>query len=367
MRLEQIPASNLRFNPVYHRRHFSSHWDRNGIQFKRRIHRKRAQRLLLFSEKTSFMVCSGNGTAFAYKEYRLSQAASIHLSHHDIHIPVINNSNVSRIQQKSRWGSSVVNIRRFFISAVRASKIYTRSIYCQIFSQTSGQIKKFCLRLFTQFDRIRFLFYPHFISTGFWDRHNHLRGHIYNAIYRWAQKKVSTSFYCGNSSYYSFGNYDRGISEKQNYGLSQSLGGSIWKSISSHSIFLCIWKRRLLGNGFRAKFSKAFSPTGSAHGFYFFSDRGRAGICGNHHNRYFIFNIYLEGFSNSLPSQGPFWNSSSNWTDSVNRFTGFYKFGSGFRPSPHQGIDLAFYQHGWILNVGDDVFSGRFTKYFKAS
>ena len=366
-RLEKISASNLRFNPMYYRSYFSSHWNRNGIQLKRRIHGKGAQRLLLLSETASFMVCSGNGTAFNCKEYRLSQTASIHLPHHDIHIPVIDHSNVSRIQQKSRRGSTMVNARRFFISTIRASKIYTRFIYCQIFSKTSGQIKKFCLRLFTQFDCVRFLFHPYFISTRFWDRYDHLRGHICNVIYRWAQEKVSTSFYFGDSSIYSIGNYDCGISEKQNHGFSQTLGGSIWNRISSHSIFLCFWKRRLLGNRFRAKLSKTFSSTGSAHGFHFFSDRRRAGIYRNHHNRYFIFNIYLERFYNGLSIKRPFWNSSGNRVDPVDWFTGFYKFGSSFWPSPHERVDPTLYQHGRILNVGNHAFCRGFTKYFKAS
>ena len=208
MCVEQNTAYNLRFNPMHYRSYSSSHWDCNGVQLKRCIYRKGSQRFLLLPKKASIMVCSRNGSACAHKKFGLPQASSIYLSHHDLHIPVINHSNISRIQQKSWWSASVVNVRRVFISTFRAGKIHTSSIYCQVFSKTSGQIKKFCLRLFTQFNRIRFFFHTDFISTRFWDRYDHLRGHIDNALYRRTQEKISISFNSGNSSLYSISNFN---------------------------------------------------------------------------------------------------------------------------------------------------------------
>ena len=367
MCVEQNTAYNLRFNPMYYSSYSSSYWDCNGIQFKRCIHCKRSQRFLLLPKKASLMVRSRDGSAVDHKKPRLPQASSIHLSHHDLHIPFINHSNIPRIQQKSWWSASVVDLGRVFIPTFRACEIYTRSIYCQIFSKTSGQIKKFCLRVFTQFNRIRVFFHTDFISTRFWDRYDHLRGYIDNALYRRAQEKISISFNSGNSSFYNLGNYDCRISDKKNLSLPQTLGRSIWNRIPSHSIFLCFWKRWILGDRFRTKLSKTFSPSRGAHGFYFFSNRRRAGIHRNHSNRYSIFNFYLEGFYNCLPSQRSFWNSFGNRTDSINRLTGFYKLRSGFGPSSYKRTDPAFYKYGRIFDADNDAFSRCFTKYFKAS
>ena len=289
------------------------------------------------------MVHSRDSAPFNHKKFGLPQASSIHLSHHDLHIPAINYSDVSRIQQKSWRGSSMVDVRRVFIPTFRARKIYTRSIYCQIFSKTSGQIKKFCLRLFTQFNRIRFFFHTDFISTRFWDRYDHLRGHIDNALYRRTQEKISISFNSGNSSFYSLSNSDCRISHKKNNCFCRPLERSIWNRVSSHSIFLCLWKRRILGDRFRAKFSKTFASSRSTYRFHFLSNRRRAGVYRNNSDRYSIFNIYLERFYNSLPSQRSFWNSFGNRADSINWFTGFYKFGSSFGPSPYERTDPAFY------------------------
>ena len=158
MCIEQNTAYNLRFNPMHYRSYSSSYWDCNGVQFKRCIHCKGSQRFLLLPKKASLVVHSWDGSAVTHKKPRLPQASSIHLPHHDLHIPVINHSYISRIQQKSWWSASVVDLGRVFIPTFRACIIYPRSIYCQIFSKTSGQIKKFCLRLFTQFNRIRFFF-----------------------------------------------------------------------------------------------------------------------------------------------------------------------------------------------------------------
>ena len=343
MFLEKNPAYNLRFNPMHYSSHFSSHWYCNGVQFKRGLHRKGSQRFLLLPEKASFVVHPRDRSAFIYKKFGLPQASSIYLPHYGLHILVADHSNVSRIQQKSGWGSSMVDFRRVFIPTFRAGKVHARSFYCQVFSKTSGQIKKFCLWLFAQFNRIRFFFHPHFISARFWDCHGYLYGHIYNAVYRRAQEKISFHFNPGNNSFYSTSNSDRRISNEKNHSLSQPVGRSFWDKFSSHSIFLCFWKRRVLGNWLGAKLSKTFSPSRSTHGFYFFSDRRRVGFYRNYSNSYPIFNFYLEGFYNCLPSQRSFWDSFGNRTNSANWFAGFYKFRSGLRTSPYERTYSAFY------------------------
>ena len=343
IRVEQNPEHKLRFNPMHYRSHSSSHWDCNGIQFKRCLHGKRSQRFLLLLKETNLMVRSRDGSTFIHKNLGLPQAPSICLSDYGLHIPFIDHSDLSRIQQKSWWSPSMVDFRRVFIPTFRTGEIYTRTIYCQVLSKTSRQIKKFCLRLFTQFNRARIFFHPHFISARFWDRHDHFCGYILNAVYRWTQEKISISFNSGNSSFYSLSNSDCRISHKKNNCLCRPLERSIWNRVSSHSIFLCLWKRRILGNRFRAKFSKTFSSSRSTHRFHFFSNRRRAGVYRNNSDRYSIFNIYLERFYNSLPSQRSFWNSFGNRADSINWFTGFYKFGSSFGPSPYERTDPAFY------------------------
>ena len=68
--VEQNPEHKLRFNPMHYRSHSSSHWDCNGIQFKRCLHGKRSQRFLLLPKKASHMVRSRDKSTFAHKKPR---------------------------------------------------------------------------------------------------------------------------------------------------------------------------------------------------------------------------------------------------------------------------------------------------------
>lgn len=366
MSVERNSANKLRLDFVRHCCHSGSHRDCYGVQLKRRLHGARSQRLLLLSEKATPMVLSGNRTAFISQKYGLSQASSIHISHHDLYIPVVNHCDVSRIQQKIGGRASLVDVRRIFFPTFRVSKVYPCPFYCQIPGKTGGQTKKFCIWLFAQFNRIGIFFHSNFISAGFWNGNDNLRGHLYNAFYRRASKKISVPFRPGNNSLYSIRNFNHRISSKKNHRLSQSMGRSFRNRFPSHSILLRLWKRRVLGDGTGRKFSKTFSSSRGAYGLYFFSGRGRTGVCGNNSNSHFILDFYMERVYDGLPGQRPFWNSFSNRTDSINRFTSFYKPGSGFRPSPNKRIDAAFYKHGGIVNDSDDAFSGCFTKYLRA-
>ena len=121
------------------------------------------------------------------------------------------------------------------------------------------------------------------------------------------------------------------------------------------------------GRWFGRKFSETLSSSRSTHGFYFFSDWGRAGLCGHHSNRSLILNFYLERIFDGLPSQRSFWNSFSNRIDPPNWVAGFYKLGRRFRPSPYKGVDLTFYKHGRIVDACDNAFCRRNTEYFRAN
>jgi len=365
--IERNSTNRLRFYSLRHRSYSGSNRDCDGIQFKRCIHSKRSQRFLLLPETTGSMVSAWCGSAFNHEKFGLPQAPPVHLSNNDNYLSIIDHSNVPRIQQKSGRGSALVDLRGIFIPTLRIGKIHSRLIHRQVAGKTCRQAKKFCLRLFTESDCPGILFYTHLVPTRFRNRHDYFRGHLHNAFYRRAKKKVFIPFYSGNSSIYSISNSNCRISNSENYRFSQPMGRPIRNRVSGYSILLCLWARRLLGNRIGRKLSKTFSSSRSAYGFHFFSDRGRARVYRNYRDRSLVFNLYLERISNGLQSQRSFRNSFSNRADSFNRFAGFYKPGSRFRSSSHKRIDLTFYKHGRVFNAGNDAFCGSNTKYFRAS
>ena len=365
--VERNSTDKLRFHPMHHGSRSGSHRNRNGIQLKRCLHHEQPQRLLLLPEATGLMVPAGNGSAFNNKKHKLPQAASIYVPHYDFQLSAINTSDVSRVQQKGGWGSSVVVLRRIFVSTFGTGKVHSRSVYRKVPGKTSLQAKEFCIRLFTQSNCSGFLLHTHLVPARFWNSHDYLYGHLHNAFYRWTQEKISIPFHSGNSSIYSISNSNCRISNSENYRFSQPMGRPIRNRVSGYSILLCLWARRLLGNRIGRKLSKTFSSSRSAYGFHFFSDRGRARVYRNYRDRSLVFNLYLERISNGLQSQRSFRNSFSNRADSFNRFAGFYKPGSRFRSSSHKRIDLTFYKHGRVFNAGNDAFCGSNTKYFRAS
>ena len=360
-------TDKLRFHPMHHGSSSGSHRNRNGIQLKRCLHHEQPQRLLLLPEATGLMVPAGNGSAFNNKKHKLPQAASIYVPHYDFQLSAINTSDVSRVQQKGGWGSSVVVLRRIFVSTFGTGKVHSRSVYRKVPGKTSLQAKEFCLRLFTQSNCAGFLLHTHLVPARFWNSHDYLYGHLHNAFYSRTQEKISIPFHPGNSSIYSIGNSNRRIPNSENHFLSQPMGRSYGKRVPGHSVFLCLWTRWVLGHRIGSRPSKTFPPSRSAYGFYFFSNRGRVGICRNNRNRSPVLDLYLERVYDGLPSQRSFRNSFGDRTDSINRFTGFYKSGSRFGSSPHKRFDPAIYKHGRVVDDGNDAFCRRTTEYFRTN
>lgn len=357
----------LRFDPLCNCCHSSSHRNCNGVQLKRSLYDERAQRFLLLSKETGSLVPAGNRTALDNEKLRLPQAPPVHLSDHDFYFPVIDYCDVSRVQQKSGRSSSMVDVRRFFLPTFRAGKVYSGLIHRKVPGETCRQVKKFRVRLFTKSNCSWFLFHTHPISARFWHRHDNFRGHLHHAIYRRAQEKISIPFNSSNSSVYSLGYFNCRIQNSKNHSLSQSVGRSFRNWVPGYSILLRFWKGWILGNRFRGKLPETFPSSRSAYRFYFFSDRGRVGVCRNYGNRPLVLNFHMERIYDCLPSQRPFWNPFGNGVDSLNRFTGFYKPWSCFRSSPYKGVDLTFYKHGRLVDAGDDAFCRSNTKYFRAS
>jgi hypothetical protein len=306
-------------------------------------------------------------SAFNSKKYKLPKTTSIYIPHHDFHLSVIDCSYVSRIQQKGGWGSSVVDLREIFVSTIGASKVHSRSIYRKVSCKASRQAKKLRLRLFTQPNCAGFLLHTHLVPARFWDSHDYLRGYFHNDFYCRTKEKISISFHSGDSSIYSISNSNRRLQNSENHFLSQSMGRPYWKRISSYSVFLCLWTRWLLGNRTRSRPSKTFSSSRSAYGFYFFSYRGRVGICRSNRNCSPVFDLYLERIYDCLPSQRSFRNTFSNRDNSINRFAGFYKPGSRFGSTSHERINFALYKHGRIVVDGNDAFDRRTSEYFRAN
>lgn len=365
--VERNPANRLRFHSMYYRGRSGSNRDCNGIQLKRCLHREQSQRLLLLPQTAGFVVPVGNRSAFNYKKYKLPQAASVYVPHHDHHFPAIDRSDVSRVQQKGGRSSSVVDARGIIISTLGVGKVHSRLVYRQVSCKASRQVKEFRLRLFAQPNCAGIFFRAHLVPTRFWNSYDYLHGHFHNAFYRRAQEKIPIPFYSGNRSIYSSGNSNRRLSNSKNHGVSQPLGRSHRHWISGHSVFLCLWTRWLLGRWTGCRSSKTFSSSRSTHRFYFFSNRRRVGIYRNNGNRSPVLDFYLERVYDRLPGQRPFRNAFSNRTDSVNRLAGFYKSGSRFRASSDKRIDPALYKHGRVIDDDNDAFGGCDTKYFRAS
>lgn len=365
--VERNSADRLRLHPMYHGSCPGSHRSCNGIQLKRCLHHEQSQRLLLLPEETGPMVPAGNGSAFNNKKFKLPQVASVYVPHHDFHLSAIDCDDVSRVQQKGGWGSSVVDLRRVFVSTLGTGKVHSRPVYRKILGKTSRQAKEFCLRLFTQSNCVGILLRTHLVPARFWNSHDYLHGHLHNAFYRRAQEKVSVPFHPGNSSIYSIGNSNRRVPNPENHFFSQPVGRPYGKRVPSHPVFLCLWTRWILGYRIGSRSSKTFSSSRSAYGFYFFSHRGRVGICRNNGDCSSVLDLYLERVYDSLPSQRSFRNAFSNRTDSLNRFAGFYKPGSRFGSSTDKGIDLTIYKHGRIIDDGNDAFCRRATEYFRAN
>jgi hypothetical protein len=365
--VERNQTDRLRLHPMYHGGCFGSHRNCNGFQLKRCLHHEQSQRLLLLPEAASPMVPARDESAFDNKKYKLSQVASVYVPHHDFHLSTIDCSDVSRVQQKGGWGSSVVDLRRVFVSTLGTGKVHSRSIYRKVPCETSRQAKEFCIRLFAKSNCVGFLLHTHLVPARFWNCHDYLHGHLHNAFYRRTQEKVSVPFHSGNSSIYSIGNSNRRLSKTKNHFVPQPMGRPCGKRVSSHSILLCLWARWVLGDRIGSWSSKTFPSSRSTYGFYFLSNRGRVGICRDNGNRSPVLNLHLERVYDCLPSQGPFRNSFSNRVDSLNRFTGVYKPGSRFGSSTHKGIDLTFYKHGRIINDGNDAFCRRATEHFRAN
>ncbi len=363
--VERNSADKLRLHPVHHGSRSGSHRNCNGIQLKRCIHHEQSQRLLLLPEATGPMVLAGNRSAFDNKKYKLPQVASVYIPHYDFHFSAIDCSDVSRVQQKGGWSSSVVDLRRIFVSTFGTGKVHSRSVYRKISCKTSRQTKKFYLRLFAKSNCAGFLLHTHLVPARFWNSHDYLYGHLHNAFYRRTQEKISGPFRPGNSSIYSIGNSNRRIPNPENHFLPQPLGRPYRKRVPSHSVFLCLWTRWVLGYRIGSRPSKTFSSSRSTYGFYFFSNRRRAGICRNNRNRSPVLDLYLERIYDCLPSQRSLRNSFSNRTDSLNRFASFYKPGSRFGSSAHKRIDLAIYKHGRVIDDGNDAFCRRTTEYFR--
>ena len=355
----------LRLNSLRNCSHSGAHRHRNGIQLKCSIYR--TQRLVLFSKTTGPMVPPRYRSTLNCKKFGLPQAPPVHIPDHDRYFSVVDYGDVSRVQQKSGGSPSVVSVWRLFVSTFRAGKIYSGAIYRKVLSKTGRQVKKFCLRLFTQSNCFGFLFYTNLFSARFWNCNGYFSGHLHNAFYRRAQEKISVSFNSSNNSHCGFSNFICRIPNQKNHRLSQSMGRSFWSRFSGRSVFLRFWKGRFLGRWFGRKFSETLSSTRSTHGFYFFSDWGRVGLCRHNSNRSFILNFYLERIFDSVPGQRSFWNSLGSRIDPPDRVAGFYKFGCCFRPSPYKGVDLTFYKHGRIVDACDHAFCGRNTEYFRAN
>jgi hypothetical protein len=365
--VERDSADRLRLHPMYHSGRSSSYRNSNGIQLKRCLHHEQSQRLLLLPKATGPMVPARDRSAFSSKKYKLSQTTSIYIPHHDFHLSVIDCSDVSRIQQKGGWGSSLVDLGGVFVSTIGASKVHSRSIYRKVSCKASRQAKKLCLRLFTQSNCAGFLLHTHLVPAGFWDSHDYFYGYFHNDFYCRTQEKISISIDSCDSSIYCISNSNRRVQNSENHFLPQSMGRPYGKRIPGYSVFLCLWARWLLGDWTRSRSSKTFSSSRSTYGFYLFSHRGRVGICRNNRNCAPVFNLYLERIYDCLSSQRSFRNTFSNRDNSFNRFAGFYKSGSCFGSTSHERIDFAFYKYGRIFDDGNDAFGRCTSEYFRAN
>ena len=187
----------LRLNSLCNCSHSGANRHRNGLQLKRSIYR--TQRFVLLSKTTAPMVPTRNRPTLNYKKFGLPQAPPVHISDHDHYFSIVGFGDVSRVQQKSGGSPSVVGLWRVFVPTFRAGKIYSGAIYRKVLSKTGRQVKKFCLRLFTQSNCFGFLFHTNLVSARFWYCNGYFSGHLHNAFYRRAQEKISVSFNSSNN------------------------------------------------------------------------------------------------------------------------------------------------------------------------
>ena len=149
----------LRLNSLCNCSHSGAHRHRNGLQLKCSIYR--TKRFLLLSKTTGLMVSPRNRSTLNYKKFGLPQAPPVHIPDHDLYFSIVGCGDVSRVQQKGGGSPSVVDVWRVIVPTFRASKIYSGAIYRKVLSKTGRQVKKFCLRLFTQSNCFRSVSYTH--------------------------------------------------------------------------------------------------------------------------------------------------------------------------------------------------------------
>ncbi len=362
-----LSGKTFRFFIGHHRGRPGSDRYRHGFQFQRGVCHGKIQRLLLFSQTAGSLVSSGDRSSARGKKPELPQIAPAHLPHHDGNFSTFAGGHVSGNQQGGGWSTKMVELRRNLFSALGTGKVHPRSFYRQVPGQKSRQNEEFCLRLSSQPDCRGLLFRSDSVSARFWHRYDHLFDHFYNALCCRNEEKVLVSFCAGADPLHSLGNHGRGIPHPQDHRISRPLERPNERRVSSHPVFLRFWPGRVLGNRAGGQPSKTFLSPRSAHGFYFFSPRGRTGIYGNNGDCPSIFNFDLEGVCHRLPSQRPVWSSFGNRFDSFDRVPGFYQSGSGRGASSNQGVDPSLHQYGWVINDNHHAFSGSSAEYFRAN
>jgi len=364
MEFDRVSNKTCGFFIEHHRSRPGFGGYRHGFQFQRGVCDGKIPRLLLFPQASGSLVSAGNRSSARHQKYGLPQVAPAHVPHNAGNFPAFAGSDVSRGEQRSRWSAEMADFRRIYFSAFGVGKIHPCSFYCEVSGQKGRQVEELCLRLPPQPDCAGILFHPDSVSARFWHRHDHMPGHFHNAFYCRPEKKVSVFFRTCADSFHRIGHHERRVSYPENHRFSGPLARPIEHRVSSHTIFLRFWAGRLLGDRVGSQPSKTFLPTRSSHGFHLLRYRGRTGVHGNNGNHSPVFNFDLAGFRHRLPGQRSIWNPFSLRPDHFDRVSGFHQSGSSRGASSHQRIDPSLHQHGRVIHVNHNAFSGCSAEHF---
>ena len=360
-----VSDKTFRFFVGHHRSCSSSGRYRYGIQFQRSVCPGKIQRLLLLPKASGRLVSFRNRSFARHKKPGLSQITPAHLPHHGSDISSFACSHVSGSQQGSWRSAKVADNGRAFISTLGTGEVCSCTFHRQVPGQESRQAKELCLRLSSQSNSARFLFYSDSVSARLWYGNDHMHGYFHNAFYRWPEKKVPLFFCTGINPIHRVSNHECGIPDTTYHRFPRPLAGPFGRRVSSHPVFLRFWSRRLLGCRPGSQPSKTLLSSRSSHRLHIFCHWRRARVYGNNGHHSFILNFNMARLRNGLSSQRSIWNSFGNRPDSFDRVSSFYKFRSSRRASSDKGINSSLHKHGRIINVNHHAFSRCSAEYFR--